>query len=62
MDQFSYDEKRKAALRELGQRKHVYPRLVAAGKMSRSEANYQIAIMDAIREDYETLSVKERLL
>ena len=49
MVEFTADEKRKAALRELAQRRHVYPRLVTQHKMTQAEADYQIGIMDAIR-------------
>ena len=59
---FTNDEKRKAALRELSQRRHVYPRLVAAGKMTQAEADRQIALMTEIEADYMALAVKERLI
>lgn len=62
MAEYTTDEKRKAALRELGQRRHVYPKLVASGRMTQAEADYQIAVMDAIRADYEAIAVKERLI
>lgn len=48
--------------RELGQRRHVYPRRIAAGKMTQQAADRQIAIMEAIRADYEPQASKERLL
>ena len=45
-------QKRAAILREIKQRERVYPRLVAAGKMTDGFAASQIEIMKAIAEDY----------
>jgi len=38
------------ARREVSQRRHVYPRLVAAGRMPQAEADLRIARMEAIRD------------
>ena len=48
--------------RELGQHRHVYARRVADGKMTQQAADRQIAVMEAIRADYEPQANKERLL
>jgi hypothetical protein len=39
--------------RELALRKRVYPRRVAAKLMNQALADYEIAVMQAILEDYE---------
>ena len=59
---FTAEEKYRCAEREVRQRKHVYPRRVAGGHMTQRLADEQIAIMEAIRDDYEALAQKERLL
>ena len=38
--------------RELWKRRHVYPRLVASGRMMQDQADREIEIMEAIRADY----------
>ena len=45
-------EKLNEALREIRQRQRVYPRLIAAGKLSQADADRQIAIMREIADDY----------
>jgi hypothetical protein len=60
---FSAAEKRKAIEREIVLRKSVYPRMVTMGKFSQREADFQIAIFEAIAEDYRKLEEQEpRLL
>lgn len=49
---FSRLEKLNEALREIAQRRRVYPRLVSAGKMTQAQADRQTAVMQAIAEDY----------
>lgn len=49
---FTAAEKRAAALRELGWRKKVYPRRVSSGKMTAKQAEHEIAVMQAIADDY----------
>ena len=49
---FSREQKLKAAAREVAQRKKVYPRLVAAARMTQAFADEQIAVMQAIADDY----------
>lgn len=50
---YTRDEKLREARRELRQRRRVYPRLVQQGKLTRADADRQIAIMEAIAADYE---------
>jgi hypothetical protein len=59
---FSHLDKLTAVRREIAQRRAVYPRLVQAGRMSQREADRQIAIMQDIANDYDSLANKERLL
>jgi len=54
MSQFSINELCACARREVAQRKKVYPRLVANGIMELSEAQRQIAMMEAITDNLET--------
>jgi hypothetical protein len=51
--EFTIDELVACARRELGQRKRVYQRLVAIGKMDQAEAEREIALMRAIRDNLE---------
>lgn len=44
--------KRACIVREIGQRKRVYPRLISQGQMTPGFAAEQIRIMEAILEDY----------
>jgi hypothetical protein len=63
---FTARDKAECAEREVAQRKRVYFRLVGEGKMSGKFADKQIAIMQAIADDYrlqaEADEAKERLL
>jgi len=52
---FTAQHKLEAVQREITQRERVYPRLVAAGKMSRYFADRQIALMRAIEADYQQI-------
>lgn len=52
-------EKFECAERELKQRKYVYPRRVADGKMTQDFANKQINLMEAIATDYRVLAEAE---
>ncbi len=52
MRQFTDEEKFKAIEREIRWRKRVYPNRVEVGRMTQHEADYQIAIMEAVLEDY----------
>lgn len=59
-------EKASCAKREVGQRKYVYGRRVEAGTMKKVAADREIAVMQAIADDYEALAqadeAKGRLL
>lgn len=59
---FTATEKHTAILRELKMRRRVYPGWVSTGKISPHEAAHQIAVMEAIAEDYEKLAQSECLL
>jgi len=52
-------EKADCAERELKQRRRVYPRFVADGRMAQQFADRQIAIMEAIAGDYRALADAE---
>ena len=45
-------EKLKCAERELNYRKRVYGRMVSKGSMSEADRDHEIAVMEAIRDDY----------
>lgn len=62
MTTFTAEQKRKAVERELSYRRHVYPRRVSEGRMKQSAADEQIAIFEAIRDDYAAQEQGERLL
>lgn len=48
--------------RELSYRRRVYPRLVAAGKMTQQLAHTQMELMQAVEKTLEKLEPSERLL
>jgi hypothetical protein len=50
-DRFTPTDKLKVVQREVDFRRYVYPRRVADGKMRQAEADYQLAVMEAILED-----------
>ncbi|MBO4221994.1 hypothetical protein [Bradyrhizobium neotropicale] len=54
-------DKLKCIERELVYRKRVYPRLVAKGTMSEETARHEIALMQAIADDYRSLAQQELL-
>jgi len=59
---YTAKDKREAVDRELSYRKRVFPRLIANGKMSNYQAATQIAIFEAIRDDYAKQEQGERLI
>lgn len=59
---FSAEQKKKAVERELSFRRRVYPRFIEQRKMSQALADEQIAIFEAIRDDYYAAESKERLI
>lgn len=46
--------------RERGQRAHVYPRLIEAGKLTRDKAERQLAVLNSIIDDYEARAEVDR--
>jgi hypothetical protein len=58
---FSPAEKLACCERELKYRTQVYARLVARGKMSDPQRHIEIALMEAIRDDYRELVAVEEL-
>jgi len=52
-------EKHQAAAREVGYRKRVYARRVAAEQMTQAKADAEIAIMQEIADDYRRLAEAE---
>jgi hypothetical protein len=59
---FTAQQKREAVDRELTYRRRVFARLVDAGKMKQSLMDQQIAIFEAIRDDYAKAEASERLI
>lgn len=59
---YSAEEKRKAVERELTFRRRVYPRWINDGRMSQQMADQQLAIFEAIRDDYAAAETRERLI
>jgi len=59
---FTNVEKMRCAQREAGFRRFVYDKRVAAGKMTRTKADEEIALMDEIAAHFGELAEKERLL
>lgn len=55
-------DKLACAEREVRKRKSVYPRLIAAERMSAGKAAHEIAAMEAIVVDYQKLADAEKLL
>lgn len=59
---FTAAEKLEAVRRELAYRRRVYPRRIAAERMTQSLADRQIRIFEAIAADYQAAAERERLL
>ena len=59
---FTTEQKIAAVDRELKFRRYVYAKRVAGGKMTQAKADEEIAVMEAIREDYARIAEGERLL
>ncbi|HEX3412841.1 MAG TPA: hypothetical protein VHT00_14070 [Stellaceae bacterium] len=62
MSKFSYTDLAQCAERELNKRRYVYPKQIAAGKMSQQQANAELDMMRTIGELMRGLAAKERLL
>jgi hypothetical protein len=56
---FTTKEKLQCVVRELGFRHRVYARRVELGKMKQADAAHEIAVMEAIAEDYKQLAAAE---
>jgi hypothetical protein len=59
---FTAEQKKAAVARELSFRRRVYPRFISEGKMTRQFADDQIAIFEAILDDYSAAEATERLI
>lgn len=57
---FTAREKLAEVSREAALRRRVYPRFVAAGRLSQAKADEQIACMDAIANDYRAAAAAEK--
>ncbi|MDX0452821.1 hypothetical protein GOC72_05025 [Sinorhizobium medicae] len=57
----SYREKANCAAREVKQRRRVYSRLVAEGRMRQQSAEHEIEVMQAIADDYSRWADEEEL-
>ena len=51
-EEYTPADKLKAVERELSYRRHVFPRRVADGRMKQADADHQLAVFEAIRDDY----------
>lgn len=60
LDMITTTEKRQAAQREVAIRRNVYAQRVQSGRMKQSVADFEIAVMDAIVEDYRKLEESAR--
>jgi hypothetical protein len=59
---YSETDKLRCIERELKYREHVYPRLVSAGKMTKTLMKREIELLQAIRADYEPRAQAEKLV
>jgi hypothetical protein len=57
---YSRDEKLKAVVREIAMRRRAYPKWVNAGKITQYEADYQLALMEAIARDYAAAEAEQK--
>jgi len=57
---FTFAEQLKEARREVAMRKSVYPRWIAARRMTETKAAEQIALMEAIAATLEPLAEQEQ--
>ena len=56
------EDKLRCVMRELKMRQNVYPRRVAAGRMTQEQASHEITVMYSIVEDYKLFAEQDRLL
>jgi hypothetical protein len=59
---FSARDKFNCASREVRMRMRVYPGWVEKGRMTKEQAERELALMRAIEDDYLALAEKDRLL
>ena len=59
---FTKDEKIAALDREIALRQRVYPRLIRQGRMLESDADREIMLMTAIRDDYSSRDIFARYI
>lgn len=59
---FTAEQKLNAIKREIALRERVFPNRVGTHRMSKEKADYELAIMRAIEQDYAALADKERLI
>lgn len=52
MADFTREEKRECVAREYRLRKRAYPRWVKLGRMSQEDADRELALMQAVLDDY----------
>lgn len=60
MNQITAQDKLNEINKELGYRRSVYSRMVAEGKMAPAAADRRIAVMEAIRDDYNERITEEK--
>jgi hypothetical protein len=53
MTSYSDEDKYRCAIREVKMRRHVYMSRVEQGRMTQEQADREIALMEAIAEDYQ---------
>jgi hypothetical protein len=58
-EKFTAADKRDCLIREANMRRMVYPRRVEERKMSQGRADREIALMEAMAEDYKVLAQAE---
>ena len=56
---FTAKQKADGAAREVRHRRRVYAHLVENGRMTQAKADYEIALMEEIREDYNAKTAAE---
>jgi len=59
---FTAEQKREAIEREIKYRRRVYARRVDEGKMTKTLADYQIGVFEAIMADYAEAEKSEKLI
>ena len=59
---FTAEQKLRIVRREIERRQKIYPNRIMTGRMKQSEADWEIAVMEAIEQDYDMAAKKERLL